>query len=103
MAYLLLPCILVTLICGVLGGKKLAVALHQGNRRQLLDASLRQAGVTFLTLTYGTLLQPPSLLWPALMLNASVLGLLLGVWLAQRHAGRELSSAQLRTEAILER
>lgn len=102
MTLLLIPCLLAAIISGFSCGRKLTVAQHQGVRRYATESVLMHSGITVLTLLYGLFLKPPNPLWPALMLMGSFLGLVLGHWWMQRNPPRELSTAQLRTDAILE-
>lgn len=90
------------LVTGIYSGRALRVAQHQGQRRRWADALLVQLGVTLLALLYGLVLLPGQWAWSALMLGACAAGVALGVRLARRLT-RELSSAQLRTDAILKR
>ncbi len=102
MTLMLILCLLSALASGVRCGRLLTVAQHQGVRRKVPEITLLHGGVTLLTVLYG-LFMHAGLLWTAIMLVSSALGLTLGQWWTQKNPPRELSVSQLRTDAILER
>lgn len=94
--------ILVVLLCvsGVYHGRRLAVAAHQGNKKQLANSAIIQAYLTVLLATYAYLFVD---VFAALLLAfASLLSFCISMLFLQKNPNKDLDSSSVRTDAILE-